>query len=453
MSTLISSGHSQILNSENDLTHYFEKYAKPKAERKLGIEAEFFGIYRKTGKALPYLGPYGIQEVLKLLAKKFAYTPIFDLENIIGLTRKDMMVSLEPGGQVELSAPPVSNVFEIEAQVKLFLEELRAVEKEFPAISFLAAGIQPFCALDEIGWVPKRRYKLMADYLKDHGTLSHHMMKRTATNQLNLDYTDETDAMAKFRTALGITSIVTALFANSSFSEGAPNGYATYRLEIWNHTDPDRSGLLTAFTEPGKKFADYLAYILQMPVFFIVRNGEWIPLHGMRFREFLKNGFQGHKATMDDFELHLSTAFPEARFKQYLEVRGADCQSPDLIPAVAAFWKGILYDEKAREAAWQLTSFASGKDRSKLHQSIPKEGLKALLAGRPILPLAEELVTLACEGLSRQQVPGLQNECLFLDRIREKILKPAKSPGQTLIQKWDGEFGCQPEKLIQYLEI
>lgn len=453
MSTIVSSGHPQALKSEADLAHYFEKYAKSKSQLKLGIEAELLGIHRQSGQALPYQGAFGIQSLLKFLAQKFNYTPILDLENIIGLTRKDMMISLEPGGQVELSAPPVSNLFEIEAQVQLFLKELRAAEEHFPEIRFLAAGIQPFSALDEISWVPKRRYKLMADYLKNHGTLSHHMMKRTATNQLNLDYTSEADAMAKFRTALGITSIVTAMFANSSFMEGKPNGYATYRLEIWNHTDPDRSGLLTAFTEPGKTFRDYLEYILQMPVFFIVRNGEWIPLQGTRFRDYLKNGFQGHKATMDDFELHLSTAFPEARFKQYLEVRGADCQSPDLIPAVAAFWKGILYDEKAREDAWALTSFANQEERMRLHLAVPREGLKASLAGRPILPIAEKLVTLSCEGLSRQQVPGLQNECIFLDRIREKILKPGKSPGETLLEKWDGEFARTPGKLIQYLGI
>ena len=445
MSTLLGGQHNETLQSENDLAHYFEAHAKPANALKIGLEVELLGVQKKTGKALLYEGASGIHEILRTLAKEFHYEPVRDQENIIALTRGETIVGLEPGGQLELSAPPVSDIFEMETQVQTFRRELQSLEKKFPEIAWLAYGIQPFSALDEISWVPKKRYQVLAEYLKTRGRLSHHMMKRTATNQLNFDYLNEADAMSKLRTALGITSIASAMFANASFSEGAPNGYASYRLEIWNHTAPDRAGLLTDFLKPGKKFSDYLEYILQMPMIFIVRDDQWIPLNGLPFRDFIKQGYQGHRATLGDFELHLSTAFPEARFKQYLEIRGIDGQSLPLIPAVAAFWKGILYDAEARAKAWELVAFASPEEHQQLHLHVPREGLKAKLAGRPILPIAAALVELAA-GKNKK-------ESIFLERLQEKILRPGKSPGETLAEKWNGELKHDPQNLLRYLGI
>lgn len=443
----------QALSSEKDLERYFHQFAKAADAKKVGIEAEFFGVFKKTGQALPYFGPVGIQEILKRMASQFAYAPILEDGNIIGLQRSDSSVSLEPGGQIELSAPPVHDIFDVQKQVQKFISELKLINRGMPEIAFLAAGIHPFSMLEEISWVPKTRYAHMAEYFKGRGPLSHHMMKRTCTNQVNLDYTSEADAMCMLRTAMGITSIVSAMFANSSFAEGRPNGYKTYRMEIWKHTDPARAGLLPKFFEKGRHFSDYLEYMLDMPFIFIVRSGKWTPLPGLTFRQFLKDGYQGAKATLGDFELHLSTAFPEVRIKQYVEVRGVDCQSPDLIPSVAAFWKGILYDADIREKAWELVADASVEERLELHKQIPQHGLEAKLGSRSILPIAEKLIDLACLSLSRQREMCGPSECIFLEAIRDKIIRPGKAPADVLLDKWIGEWQRDSSKLIPYLSI
>ncbi len=449
MSTLRGETHTQPLQSEKDLQSYFLSFAKARKDFLVGLEAEFLGINPKTGKALPYEGKNGIQRVLKFLSERFQYEPLYDGANVIALTRGKAVIALEPGGQIELSAPPVLDVFDIEKQIGIFLNELRTAEREISDIRWLAYGIQPFSSLQEISWVPKTRYKILADHIGARGSLSHEMMKRTATNQLNVDFESEEDAMEKLRTALGITSIVSALFANSSFSDGRPNGFKSYRMEIWNHTDPARTGLILEFTRPGKTFKDYLEYILEMPMIFIVRDSKWIAVKDRTFRQFIRDGYESFKATLGDFELHLSVAFPEARIKQFLEVRGVDGQSPDLIPAVAAFWKGILYDKTARNAAWDLVAFAKEAERLQLHHEMPRLGLKAALGGKPIFPIAAELVEIACSGLARQ----CTSECIFLDRIRQKIVKPSKSPGEILVEKWEGVWEQNPARLIDFLGI
>ncbi|MBI3307189.1 MAG: hypothetical protein HYZ84_05220 [Candidatus Omnitrophica bacterium] len=454
MSTLTGEAHSKVLASEADLSRYFHAFAKSQDCMRVGIEAEFFGVHAQTGQALPYEGEGGIQAILRGLSQKFQYEPILEQGNIIALRRGKTFITLEPGAQVELSAEPVWNVFEIEEQLNTFFHELLEISRDFPGTSWLAAGFHPFSRIDQTPFVPKTRYKIMEKHFKTHGTQSHEMMRRTATNQINFDYLSESHAMESLRVSLGITSMVTAMFANSAFAEGRPNGFICKRLDVWNHTDPDRSGLIVEFTKLGKTFQDYLRYLLDMPVIFIVRQQEWIPLKQMTFRKFIQEGYRGEKATVGDFELHLSSAFPEVRLKQYLEIRGVDCQAPYLIPAVAAFWKGILYDSDTRDKAWELVSFASEKDRLNLHHSVPREGLSAKLGSKPILPIVRELVELSCRGLSKQKVTDTaRNECFFLERIRAKIIRPGKSPAETLLEKWEGELAKNPSKLLDYLKI
>ena len=444
LSTLTQEPQSQLLNHEADLTHYFDRFEKKEEMIRVGLESEFLGVCHKDGFALPYHGETGVHAVLKRLVSEFHYEALMEGPNIIGLRRGNLYISLEPGGQIELSAPPVCSIFEIEAQLQTFLYELRQASSELPDVKWLAFGIQPFSTLEQVSWVPKERYAIMAAYMEKHGPLSHHMMKLTATNQINLDYLSEADAMEKLRVALGITSIVSAMFAHSCFSEGSPNGWMSKRLEIWNQTDPDRSGLLPAFTQPGKTFRDYMDYVLDIPMLFIVRRKKWIAVSGLTFRQYIKKGFQNEKATLGDFELHLSTAFPEVRLKQYIEIRGADGQEPALIPSVAAFWKGILYDQEALVRAWELVAFAE----------VPKKGLKAKLGDNPILPIAAELVQIACASLAKQiRCRESRNECLFVDRIRQKIINNGKSPAETLLEAWRGKLGQKRENLIQYLRI
>lgn len=293
----------------------------------------------------------------------------------------------------------------------------------------------------------------MAEYFKSRGPLAPEMMKQTATNQVNLDFPDEETALAQFRVIFGITPIVSALFANSPFSQGRPNGFLSRRLQIWSETDSDRCGLLVPFAEEGRTFRDYVDYLLEMPMIFIVREGQWIPMEGISFREFLRKGQGEHRATWGDFELHLSTAFPEARFKHCLEIRGIDAQRLPLIPAVAAFWKGLLYDEEVREKAWALVRNFTAEERLKLYRAIPKEGLKAKLGSTPVCELAQELFRLAWEGLKHQAGNSGKREWIYLDRMNEEIVKPCRSPAETLLGLWEGDFHRTPQSLIRHLEI
>lgn len=454
MSTLTGEDHSRIILSEDDLARYFEAFAKPADRMRVGIEAEFFGVRLPSGAALPYFGPGGIQEILKAMSEVHGYRPVLEAGNIIALQRDNTHITLEPGGQVELSAEPVWNIFEIQDQIKKFLTELLSLDSRFPQTGWIAAGIHPVSRLEDMPMVPKARYAIMWDYFKAHGTLSHWMMKLTATNQINFDYLSEQHAMESLRVSLSITSIVTAMFANSSFSGGGPNGFICRRLDIWNHTAPERSGLIAAFTRQGCTFQDYLDYLFDMPVIFIVRTGKWVPIMKMTFRDFIRKGFENHRVTVGDFELHLSSAFPEVRLKQYLEIRGVDCQSPRLISSVAAFWKGILYDADTRRQALKLVSFAGEEDFRALHFDVPKLGLGAKLAGKPILPIARELVDLACSSLSRQiSERETRSECLFLEQLRNEISRPGKSPAEKAIALWEPEFKKEITRLVDYLRI
>lgn len=441
------------IEHESDLNGYFEQFAKPTSEFRVGLEAEFLGVGRE-GKALPFFGNAGIEAVLNALAERFGYQKSIENGHVIGLNSPEMAVTLEPGGQLELSAPPVLNVFEIEDQIHAFFKQLKEVSKNFEGVRWLATGMHPFATLEEIEWVPKTRYNIMSEYMRDHGTQSHEMMKRTATNQLNVDYSSEENAMKNLRVALGITSIVTAMFANSSFSNGKPNGFISKRIDVWTHTDPARTGLIPQFLKPSKKFQDYVDYLLDMPMIFLIRNGKWLPAGEVSFREFIKEGIEEYRPTFSDFELHLSTAFPEVRLKSYLEVRGADCQAPDLIAAVAAFWKGILYNDAAGEAAWKLVEFASEPERLQLHQDVAREGLQAHFGGKKVLDYARELVDISCRSLKQQTTRDeTRDECQFLDRIRERIIRPGKSPAEQVLEKWDGELRGDQESLLEYLSI
>ncbi len=453
MSTLIGEQESRLIESEEELYSFFRQFAKPATEQLVGIECEFFGIDAQTGQALSYLGPRGIEAILCRLAATFHYEPVLESGHVIALRHAETWITLEPGGQVELSAAPVRTIFEIEKQVQSFAAQLREMKNYFPGIAWISAGTQPFARLDDIPWVPKRRYQLMADYLKPRGLFAHDMMKCTATNQVNLDFADEATAVSQFRVVFAITPIVSAIFANSCFTEGQPDGFLDRRVEIWRHTDPDRCGLLLEFLKEGRSFRDYVEYLLAMPMIFIIRGEQWIPMEGISFRKFLKEGKGRYYATWSDFELHLSLAFPEARFKHYLEIRGMDAQRLPLIPSVAAFWKGILYDEEIRQKVRALVQDFSAEEISKLHKEIPYKGLSAWLGKVPIIELACELYRLSCEGLGHQAAESPVSECVFLQKMYDEILQPGRSPAETLLMKWQGEFGRDPQKLIQYLEL
>lgn len=454
MSTLLYDDLSQPIVSASDLARYFHGFAKAHECMRMGLEAEFFAVDSVSGRAISYSGEGGIESILKRLAVRFGYEPVKENGAVIALRRSDRMVTLEPGGQVELSAPPVRTAFEIEEQVAGFTSELKAIAEEMPGLTWISVGIQPFSTASEIRQVPKKRYAIMKEHFRSRGRLSLEMMRVTATNQVNFDYLSEAHAMDSLRTVLGLTTLVSALFSNSSFSEGKPNGFQSRRMAIWSETDRERTGLLTQFLRPGAGFHDYLDYVLDMPLLFLVRAEEWIPVRGFSFRKFLERGYEGRHALLSDFELHLSTAFPEARLKQYLEIRGMDAQSPLLIPAVAAFWKGLLYHPDARAAAWNLVAGASEQERLEFHERMPREGLRGRFLGYPVLDLARELVDLSCASLGKQTTcEERRSECLFLERIREEITRPGLTPSERLLARWTGEFQESPSRLVSYLSL
>ncbi len=444
------------ISSVEDLAGYFHAHAKPKGKERIGIECEVFGVDAVTGRALPYSGERGIEAALKLMAGFFGYETVLENGRVIALKKPNgNMVTLEPGGQVELSGRPVQSVHEVQAQLELFFHQLKAVSAEIGGMEWLAGAVQPFSDKSEIEWVPKQRYRIMADYLAGKGALAHDMMKRTATNQVNLDYEDECDAVWKLRLGLSITPFASAMFAASGFSNGAPNGFQSERLHIWRFTDPDRTGLVLDLACRKCTFRDYLNYVLDIPMFFIVRDGRWtVPPH-LTFRKFIENGYEGLQAFEDDFDLHLSTIFTDVRFKHYVEIRGMDAQRRPLIPAVAAFWKGIFYDLDARLSAESLLKPYCREAFAEIFQAVEREGLRARFGNGTVLDIARELVSISEAGLKQIAHRNAQgeDESMYRVPLKEEILKPGKSPTDKFLEYWEGARLKNPSAVIDYFKI
>lgn len=455
MSTFVKSEHSAKIRSEEDLQLYFQACSKPSSESRLGIECELFAVDGETGAALPYEGEKGIRAILEEISRQFGYEPLFEGENIIALRQGNNTIALEPGGQIEFSAEPVRTVHEIKRQLGEFFFQLKTIKSFLQGIDFLTCGVHPFSPVRSIDWVPKERYKVMAKYLAKRGRLAHDMMKRTASTQVSFDYASETDAFEKMCLAMRLAPIAYALFANSAFSKGKPNGFVTERLRIWRYTDPSRSGLIMNALCPEASFQNYLNYLLDLPMLFIVRKDRWIRIPSLTFRKFIEKGYLGARPTIEDFELHLSTVFTEARFKQYLEIRSADGQRRHLIPAVAAFWKGILYDSEARQVAASLIRKWSESDFMNLYSQVEKKGLRAKARKKPVLDWTKELVKISEEGLKRQAQIDEQgmDESIYLQPLRDEVLKTKETQGERLVRLWKGQFREDRKTLIQYLCI
>ncbi len=443
------------IHSIEDLHGYFQMFAKPASQARIGIECELFGVYAETGEALSYSGLIGIERILDELAYEFGYEPIRENDHTIALQKKGTIISLEPGGQVELSAEPVESIHQVKAQLDEFLFELKTISHFIKPIAWITSGVHPFSSLRKIEWVPKKRYQIMAHYLGQQGKKAHDMMKRTATNQVNLDYENEEDAIEKMRLTLAMTPIAAAMFANSSISQGKLNGYVSERLNIWRHTDPGRSGLILSLICESCSFRDYLNYVLDVPMMFLVREGKWIVTKNLTFRKFIEKGYHGIKPTQSDFELHLSTIFTDARFKQYMEIRGMDGQRSHLIPAVSAFWKGILYDRGARRTAGRLLRRFKERDLHKLHQDVERLGFRAKIQGERVLDLARELVRISEKGLAKQDLVNDQgeDERIYLAPLKEEVLLPGKTPAEQAAELWDGPMKRDRLALIDYLKI
>ncbi len=391
----------------DELVARFAAAGKPRGAWRVGVEHEKIGVDERGGP-LPYSGPRGIAALFERLAASGGWTRVSEGANVIALHRGSERVTLEPGGQLELSGAPLAHAAEIRAELEAHLAELKAASAPL-GMSWVALGFRPFGRLDDIEWVPKGRYAVMREVLPARGKHAHDMMKRTATVQANLDYADEEDAERKLRAAMSVTTIVTALFANSPIVEGEDSGYASFRARAWLDTDPDRCGLLPFAFERGDVFRRYVEWALDVPLLFLY-DGRYHESGGVTFRRFMREGIQGKRPTLDEWDLHLSTLFPEARVKNYLEVRGADAGPLSMVLALPALWRGLLYDEDACAAATALTARLGFADRLALREAVPAAGLAAVVPGLvgaagggvTVRDLAVELVGIARQGLERQ---------------------------------------------------
>ena len=439
-----------VIEKEHELEAYFHDAGKPRERWRVGTEYEKVGIYRDTGQAIPYFGKRSVDFILRELIERFGWEPEEQDGNIIALTRDKAQITLEPGGQIELSGEPCESIHCTYAEFDQHIRELLEVTEPL-GIIFLGLGMQPVSRLEQIEWVPKQRYRIMAPYMLKVGKLGQRMMKQTATVQANIDYSDEKDAMAKFRTGMGLAPVLIAMFANSPICDGELNGYRSFREHIWTDTDRNRSGLLKFAFAPEVSFAHYVEYALDVPMYFIVRNKNYINMTAVTFRQFLTSGYNGERATIEDWNDHLTTLFPETRIKRYLEIRSVDSQPPDLMPALSALVKGAFYDNDCLQAAWDLVKGWSWDERMQVYLDSHRDALAARVRRYSLFDLARELVEIAWEGLRRQnQVNDLgDDETIYLKPLKD-LLSQGKCPADVLLEKWEGELHHDIKRLIAY---
>ncbi|MBF0109761.1 MAG: glutamate--cysteine ligase [Magnetococcales bacterium] len=433
------------VESRETLIAWFHEGNKPRHQWRIGTEHEKFGFRKKDLTPIPYEGDAGIKAVLILMAEKFGWEPVFEDGLPIALTRGPAAITLEPGGQLELSGAPLETIHETQDEINEHLHQLGLVCRDLD-IAFLGIGVQPKWRFDQIPWMPKGRYRVMRDYLPTRGKLSLDMMTRTTTVQANLDYADERDMVRKFRLMMAVQPVITALFANSPFIDGRPNGFTSYRAEIWRHTDPDRCGFLPFVFDETFGFDRYVEYALNVPMLFYYREGRYHPAGGVPFGEFFAGRFPllpGQRPTLDDWALHLSTLFPDVRLKRYLETRGADAGNSATLCALPAFWKGLLYDDDALEGAWDRVAQWSLAQRRRLHAEVPRTGLgTALPGGGTLRTLALELLELARDGLRTldHRNPNGCDESIFL-KVLFQWAESGRSPADRLLVAYRERWG------------
>jgi glutamate--cysteine ligase len=439
-----------VLGSVADLVAYARAGEKPRAEFRVGTEHEKIGLQSADLRPVPYEGERGIEGVLRAIASEGGWTTTEEAGSLIALEKDGASITLEPGGQLELSGAPLRTIFETCAEFQSHLDLMRRVS-EPRGIVWLSLGANPLHDVEEIPQVPKQRYAIMRSYLPAKGELAMHMMHLTATVQANLDYASEEDMAQKMRTAMGITPIVSALFANSALHLRKPSGFVSRRVHIWRSVDPDRCGLLPFVFEPDFGYARYVEWALDVPVIFVLRDGKYLPAGGKPFRELLESGFEGTPATLFDWNLHLTTLFPEVRLKQFLEVRGADAVPRGLICALPALWKGLLYDPGAQDAAWRLVEGWSHAEREAAIDAVARRGLAAEAGGRPVLAQARELVEIARQGLARIGDGSGEDpdETRFLAPL-EEVVERGRSPAEEVLMRWEQEWDRSPARLIEY---
>jgi glutamate--cysteine ligase len=441
-------GVSPEVERRDQLIEGFVAAAKPRDQWRIGTEYEKVAVRREDGRAVPFSGPRGIETLLRRLAERYGWQPVEEDGRTIALGGHKASITLEPGGQVELSGELCESIHCAQAEFAEHIDQIVRVGDELE-IAFLGLGMQPVSRVEEFEIVPKRRYRIMWPHMARVGTLGRRMMTQTATVQANFDYSSEADAMMKMRVGMGITPLLTAMFANSPLCDGDVNGYRSFRGHIWTDTDPARSGLLRWVFSAGAGFEDYVEYALDVPMYFIVRTGEWFDMTSLTFRQFWTNGHRGHRATMADWSAHLTTLFPEVRLKGYIELRAADSQSPELMLAVPALAKGVFYEADCLQAAWDLVKAWSWEERLELYHAVHRQALQARIRRWQVADLARELVAIAIEGLHRQAALNTagQDESIYLGALEQQV-KRGRCPADAVLEKWLGEYERDVSRLI-----
>jgi len=431
-----------LIGSRDDLVRHLSEGSKPKDAWRIGTEHEKFVYDLRTHKPLDYEGKPGIRGLLEGM-RRFGWQDVNEGENIIGLTQNGASLSLEPGGQFELSGAPLKTVHETCAEVNTHLEQVREVAGEIGA-GVIGLGFAPNWTMAETHQMPKGRYKIMRAYMPKVGGYGHEMMFRTCTVQVNLDFSSEADMIKKFRVGLALQPIATALFSNSPFREGKPSGFLSYRSQVWTDVDNDRAGMLPWVFENGMSFERYVDYALDVPMYFVYRDGKYIDVAGKSFRDFLARKIPevAHiEPTMADWADHLTTIFPEVRLKKFLEMRGADGGSWRRICGLPALWTGIYYDQTALDAAWDMVKDWTAEERQAMRSAVPVQGFKAPFRKTTVGALAKLMLDISSAGLrlrAAEDSAGMTEDG-FLNPLRE-LVDRGYTRAEELLRRYHGEW-------------
>ncbi|HEV2540920.1 MAG TPA: glutamate--cysteine ligase [Frateuria sp.] len=435
---------STPIESRQQLADYLAAGEKPREDWRIGTEHEKFGFRTDDLRPPAYEGERGIRALLEGIAARYGWEIAREGETPVALTRGKANITLEPAGQLELSGAPLETIHQTCCEVNAHLEEVRSIADGL-GLGFLGMGFQPKWRRDEMPWMPKGRYKIMREYMPKVGNLGLDMMTRTCTVQVNLDFSSEADMVKKFRASLALQPIATALFADSPFTEGKPNGFLSYRSQVWTDTDPHRTGMLDFVFDEGFGYERYVDYMLGVPMYFSYQDGRYIDLSGQDFRRFLDGRLEavpGTRATMKDWADHLTTAFPEVRLKQYLEMRGADGGPWNRLCALPALWVGLLYDDEALDAAWDLVKDFSMQERHALRDGVPRQALKLPFRRGSVRDLARETLKIASHGLKRRARLNKNgaDEGIFLEPMIE-IVEANQTPAERKLELFHGPWG------------
>lgn len=430
------------ITSKAQLVEYLAQGSKPAEQWRIGTEHEKFAYTTSDFRPLPYEGEVGIKRLLNEL-QRFGWQPVEENGKVIALTMNGQSITLEPGGQFELSGAPLETIHQTCIEVSTHLKQVREIGGEL-GFAMMGLGFNPKWRRDDIPVMPKGRYGIMRAYMPKKGNLGLDMMLRTCTVQVNLDYASEADMVKKFRVGLALQPLATALFANSPFTEGKPNGFLTYRSQIWTDTDPDRTGMLGFVFDDGMSFERYVDHALTVPMYFVHRDGKYVDASGQSFKDFMAGklpALPGATPTLKDWADHITTLFPEVRLKRFLEMRGADAGPWSRLCALPALWVGLLYDQGALDAAWDLCRDWTLAEREQLRTDVTKYGLHTPLRGRPLKHYAEQMVQIAMGGLKarNRMSPAGEDETHFLEPL-VRIVESGETPAEGLLKLYNSRW-------------